>query len=167
MYHIAKNFGGQNLGEFAKNRFWWLKFWWIDAKADRHSHNHFILAVKILAKFAKILSTKMSHYTVWCQMASLGVSVSNTLKVGPDPKITSCISFILDYIVEFVNNNGDSQVEFRKTEWLLRYLSAKIGVLLHKGMQLINMNVWYDHTNHLCTQFKASVDFCELKLALS
>ena len=58
--------------------------------------------------------------------------------MGLAPNITSCISFILDYIVvEFVNNNGDSQVEFRKTEWLLRYLSAKIGVLLNKGMQLI------------------------------
>ena len=46
-YRIARNFGGQNFGGFAKNRFWRLIFWQIDAKADIHAHVHPILAVKI------------------------------------------------------------------------------------------------------------------------
>ena len=69
-YRIARNFGGQNFGGFAKYRFWRLIFWRIDAKADIHAHVYPILAVKILdfreqsAKTAKILTTKISRYTV-------------------------------------------------------------------------------------------------------
>ena len=41
-YRIARNFGGQNFGEFAKNRFWRLIFLRIDAKVDRHTQSfHF------------------------------------------------------------------------------------------------------------------------------
>ena len=56
---------------YAKNRFWRLILWRIDAKADRHTQNHFILVVKILAfrvksaKFTKILSTKISRCMVY------------------------------------------------------------------------------------------------------
>ena len=71
VYRIARrNFGGQNFGGFAKNRFWQLIFWRIDAKADIHAHVYPILAVKILAfreqsaKSVKILTTKISRYTV-------------------------------------------------------------------------------------------------------
>ena len=64
LYRIVRNFGRQNFGEFAKNRFWRLIFWRIDAKADRHTPNHFILAFRVQsAKFAKILSTKF--LAVW------------------------------------------------------------------------------------------------------
>ena len=70
---IARNFGGQNFGGFAKNRFLRLIFWRIVAKADIHAHVYPILAVKILAfreQSAKILTTKISRYTV----ASMGES---------------------------------------------------------------------------------------------
>ena len=86
-YRIARNFGGQNFGGFAKNRFWRLIFWRIDAKADIHAHVYPILVVKILAfreqsaKSAKILTTKISRYTV-CASLSEGSTEHHTGLAG-------------------------------------------------------------------------------------
>ena len=42
----SEKFWWTKFGEFAKNKFWRLIFWRLDAKADRHTHNRFILVVK-------------------------------------------------------------------------------------------------------------------------